>query len=96
MTLLSHSSKIVITGGSGFLGTHLLNHESFQGALAIGRTQPRNYQNFQKVSFDEDDNLAKVFNDTEVVVHAAARAHVMKDTAKALLMSLDMLILLEH
>lgn len=83
MTLLSHSSKIVITGGSGFLGTHLLNHESFQGALAIGRTQPRNYQNFQKVSFDEDDNLAKVFNDTEVVVHAAARAHVMKDTAKS-------------
>jgi UDP-glucose 4-epimerase len=83
MRLLSHSSKIVLTGGSGFLGTHLLNNEAFQEALAIGRTQPRNHQYFQTVSFDVDDNLTEVFNDKEVVVHVAARAHVMDDTAKS-------------
>lgn len=75
--------KIVLTGGSGFLGSHLLNHKAFQEALAIGRTQPYNHRLFQLVSFDADDNLAEVFKDKEVVVHAAARAHVMNDTAKS-------------
>jgi UDP-glucose 4-epimerase len=75
--------KIVLTGGSGFLGSHLLNNEAFQEALAIGRTQPDNHRHFQIVSFDADDDLAEVFNDKEIVVHVAARAHVMNDTAKS-------------
>jgi UDP-glucose 4-epimerase len=79
--LVNHSSKIVITGGSGFLGRHLLNNKAFNDALAIGRTQPDNHQIFKKVSFDEDDNLAEVFIDKEVVVHLAARAHVMNDAS---------------
>lgn len=81
MKLVNHSSKIVITGGSGFLGRHLLNNGAFNEALAIGRTQPNNHQIFRKVSFDEDDALAEVFIDKEVVVHLAARAHVMNDAS---------------
>jgi UDP-glucose 4-epimerase len=83
MELVNHWPKIVLTGGSGFLGSHLLNNEAFQEALAIGRTQPRNHRHFQIVSFDADDDLAEVFIGKEVVVHAAARAHVMNDTAKS-------------
>ena len=75
--------KIVLTGGSGFLGHHLLKNEAFRRALAIGRTPPRDHQYFQLVSFDADDDLAGVFNDKEIVVHVAARAHVMNDTSKS-------------
>ena len=75
--------KIVLTGGSGFLGHHLLKTEAFRRALAIGRTPPRDHQYFQIVSFDADDDLAEVFNDKEIVVHVAARAHVMNDTSKS-------------
>jgi UDP-glucose 4-epimerase len=83
MEFVNQLPKIVLTGGSGFLGSHLLNNEAFQEALAIGRTQPDNHRHFQIVSFDADDDLAEVFNDKEIVVHVAARAHVMNDTAKS-------------
>ena len=82
MELVNPSPKIVLTGGSGFLGYHLLNNEAFRKSLAIGRTQPRNHQHFQKLSFDADDSLAEAFNNKDVVVHLAARAHVMNDSAK--------------
>jgi UDP-glucose 4-epimerase len=75
--------KIALTGGSGFLGSHLLTHEAFREALAIGRTQPLNHGHFQIVSFDSDEDLAEVFNNKEVVVHLAARAHIMSDIAKS-------------
>jgi UDP-glucose 4-epimerase len=83
MKVVNQAPKIVITGGSGFLGSHLLNHEAFQKALAIGRTRPLNHRYFQTVSFNADDNLAETFKDKQVVVHAAARAHVMSDTANS-------------
>ena len=83
MEFVNQLPKIVLTGGSGFLGSHLLNNEAFQEALAIGRTQPRNHRHFQIVSFDADDDLAGVFNNKEIVVHVAARAHVMNDTSKS-------------
>lgn len=82
MKSANHFPKIVITGGSGFLGFNLLNNKVFQDALAIGRTPPHNHQSFKKVSFEADDDLAKIFNNVEIVVHLAARAHVMKDTIK--------------
>ncbi|MDB0049875.1 NAD-dependent epimerase/dehydratase family protein [Pseudomonadales bacterium] len=83
MELINPLSKIVLTGGSGFIGYHLLKNQAFREALAIGRSQPRNHQHFHKVSFDEDYSLSEAFNDKEVVVHLAARAHVMNDTAKS-------------
>ena len=83
MANVNQLPKIVLTGGSGFLGSHLLNNKAFQEALVIGRTRPHNHRYFQKISFDADHDLVEVFNDIEIVVHAAARAHVMKDTAKS-------------
>jgi nucleoside-diphosphate-sugar epimerase len=82
MHSLNSNNKIVLTGGSGFLGYHLLKNKAFQKSLAIGKTQPHNHQNFKKISFEADDNLAKVFNNKEVIVHLAARTHDMNDTAQ--------------
>ena len=47
MEFVNQLPKIVLTGGSGFLGSHLLNNEAFQEALAIGRTQPRTIGTFR-------------------------------------------------
>ena len=83
MEFVNQVPKIVLTGGSGFLGTHLLNHEMFREALVIGRTPPANHQYFESISFDSIDTLAEVLQGKDVVVHAAARAHVMKDGAES-------------
>jgi nucleoside-diphosphate-sugar epimerase len=83
MELVNHWPKIALTGGSGFLGYHLLNNEAFHDVLVIGRTQPSNCKHFQKVSFGEGSSLADALNNKDVVVHAAARAHVMNDTVKS-------------
>jgi len=82
MKFNNETSKIVITGGSGFLGSHLLKHEMFREALVIGRKRPKNHQHFKKLSFDANDSLAKALKDKDILIHMAARAHVMKDTAK--------------
>jgi UDP-glucose 4-epimerase len=71
--------KIVLTGGSGFLGTHLLRHKMFRESLVIGRTHPINHRYFEAISFDSIDTLAKTLQGKDIVVHTAARAHVMKD-----------------
>ncbi len=85
MGFVNQVPKIVLTGGSGFLGTHLLNHEMFREALVIGRTHPANHQYFESISFDSIDTLAEVLQGKDVLVHAAARAHVMKEGAKSAL-----------
>tara|TARA_A100001015_G_C15037268_1_gene737140 strand:- start:3053 stop:4000 length:948 start_codon:yes stop_codon:yes gene_type:complete len=82
MSFHNFSYKIVITGGTGFLGSHLLKNEAFKDALAIGRKQPQKHQNFKNVSFITNKNLTKIFDKTEVVVHLAARNHVMNDFHK--------------
>ena len=80
MEFIDQSSKIVLTGGSGFLGSHLLKHEAFQEALAIGRTPPINHHHFESISFNDIDLLSKVLNNVEIVVHLAGRAHIMNET----------------
>ena len=48
MKSANHFPKIVLTGGSGFLGYNLLNNKVFQDALVIGRTPSHNHQSFKK------------------------------------------------
>ena len=80
MDLISSASKIALTGATGFLGSHLLKNEAFRGALAVGRKRPPKHSNFQKFSFDANDNLPLALSGIDIIVHAAARAHVMNDT----------------
>lgn len=72
-------SNILLTGGSGFLGTALLQNDRFKDALVVGRTQPKQCRNFSLVHLDADCVLAETLRDIDVVVHVAARAHVMNE-----------------
>lgn len=71
--------KIILTGANGFLGQHLLKNDIFQNALAIGRKQPENHNNFKQISL-LDNNLQKTMDQVDIIIHAAGRAHIMKDT----------------
>ena len=72
-------SKILVTGGSGFLGTALLKHPAFNDALAVGRTPPTKSGKFVPISLDSTCDYTDILSDIDIVVHLAARAHVMDE-----------------
>jgi UDP-glucose 4-epimerase len=73
--------KIAMTGGSGFLGTALLQNDLFKGALVVGRTRPKQCGHFTHVNLDACCDLTDTLRDIDIVVHVAARAHVMNETS---------------
>lgn len=83
MTLHFNEPKIILTGGSGFLGSHLLRNELFHKALVIGRSKPKQHKYFEKVSFTEEESLLKIFKDIDVIVHAAGIAHEVNEKSKS-------------
>lgn len=78
----NYTPKIVLTGGAGFVGSHLLKNNFFHQALAIGRTKPIHHKNFKNISLIGDNNLIKILKDVDIVVHLAAKAHIMNDNIK--------------
>ncbi|MDB9810507.1 NAD-dependent epimerase/dehydratase family protein [Planktomarina temperata] len=81
MEMINSSSKVALTGATGFIGSHLLKNKAFRGALAIGRRRPTNHTNFQNYSFDLKDNSTLDLSGIEIIVHTAARTHIMNDLA---------------
>lgn len=74
-------SKILLTGGSGFIGSYLLKNDYFKDALAIGRTRPENCKNFYSVDLNSEYDLKHVLNDIDIIVHAAGKAHIMNQNS---------------
>ena len=72
-------TKILVTGGSGFVGTALLKHPSFSSALVIGRTKPSSDNDYVKISLDATTDYSVLLKGVDVIIHLAARAHVMDD-----------------
>jgi len=72
-------ARILLTGANGFLGTALLKHPAFHGALAVGRTPPIQSARFLTISLDPTSDYSNILSEVDVVVHVAARAHVMDD-----------------
>lgn len=75
-------TKILLTGGSGFLGTALLGHSSFFNVTSIGRTCPKKCFTHEFMDLNSTNDYTKVLQNIDVIVHAAGRAHVMKESSK--------------
>ncbi|MCL7751312.1 SDR family oxidoreductase [Guyparkeria hydrothermalis] len=82
----AHNLKILITGANGFVGRALvarLDLEEGKHVRASIRRDKRDWIECRDVvevdSLDEETNWTEALRDIDVVVHTAARAHVMAD-----------------
>jgi len=78
------SRKLVITGASGFVGKALASQLQCNGESVLGVCRSGGELGFPMttlLSFGDTDALKKLLSDAEVVVHCAARVHVMQETA---------------
>ena len=79
--------KILLTGATGFVGqalTHHLDKQRFGIVAAIRQPKsvfPINIKQVQTGDLLPDTNWANALSGIDVVIHLAARVHVMQDTA---------------
>ncbi|QTE85275.1 UDP-glucose 4-epimerase family protein [Shewanella algae] len=71
--------SVLLTGVTGFVGKHVL--EVLPNAKVIGRHRPQSVDvaNFHESSIDSNSDYSDAFDEILVVVHIAARVHVMND-----------------
>ena len=77
--------KILLTGGTGFLGQALLRHSVFKRALVLGRRKPDGCRNFISRPLDATTDYIDILSDIDIIVHTAALAHIVeKKTSQTL------------
>ena len=80
----NHINKILITGGTGFVGSALLetlNQLSNYQVISVVRSNFRPTSDDVVVvdNIDGSTDYSSALKNIDVVVHAAARAHIMHD-----------------
>src|SRR5215207_3289132 len=82
-----HGSRVVVTGATGFIGTHLIRRlqREHTPVLAIVRTSPSGQASERGVEYavrdlERTDTLRDLLRSGDVVVHLAARVHIMRDS----------------
>ncbi|MBQ4844386.1 SDR family oxidoreductase [Pseudoalteromonas sp. MMG005] len=76
-------SKVLITGYSGFVGGHLLNTlGNLENVNLLGRSTPPKCHEHLKANIDPHSDYSAVLQDVDVIVHIAARVHVMSEAAE--------------
>ena len=78
--------RVAITGSSGFVGRHLVAHLLRHGYTVRGvsraQVSPAGCEHQHVEDYRAPHPLQAAFADCDVVVHLAARAHVLRDTAE--------------
>jgi nucleoside-diphosphate-sugar epimerase len=75
--------SLLITGGTGFIGTHLRNHLD-QRQIDFKYTTRRKTNDLRAIQIPditEKINWAEALEDIETVIHLAGRAHVLNETS---------------
>ena len=74
--------KVMVTGANGFVGKSLCNRLGDSGTdLVKAVRRPRNADEFGVGNIDSSTDWQVVLEDVEVIVHAAARVHVMNESS---------------
>ncbi len=79
--------KILVTGANGFVGRNLClalcqqQHAVVAAVRAVDNSNDGLLQTVAIVAIDADSDWSAALHDVDVVVHLAARVHVMRDTA---------------
>jgi nucleoside-diphosphate-sugar epimerase len=73
--------KVLITGYSGFIGSHLVDElkSKFQINL-LGRTKPSLGCQYLNATINNHSDYSSILDSVDVVIHVAARTHIMNDT----------------
>ncbi|EGR2449694.1 TPA: UDP-glucose 4-epimerase family protein [Vibrio cholerae] len=74
------SQKILLTGATGFVGQQILRQLP-QQARVFGRTKPARDCHFFAGELSANTDYRAALSGVDVVIHCAARAHVMNETA---------------
>ncbi len=76
--------KLLLTGYSGFVGSYLLRNLQENHTLSlIGRKIPKNSTfDFYQLDFDDLPDFMPALTGVSVLIHCAARVHIMKDEAQ--------------
>lgn len=74
--------NVLVTGASGFVGSQLLQRLDLSLVKALGRHSPVDFpcSQFYQKPIDSDASYVEALHNVDVVVHLAARVHVMKET----------------
>ncbi|MCF4009288.1 UDP-glucose 4-epimerase family protein [Rheinheimera sp. UJ63] len=74
--------NIVVTGHTGFVGQALVNAISEHSLRLVGRRKlPEQTEKFYEKSINPKTDFSDCLESADVVIHAAARVHVMEDAA---------------
>ncbi|HAS6349117.1 TPA: NAD-dependent epimerase/dehydratase family protein [Vibrio vulnificus] len=75
-------NRLLITGYSGFVGRHLLKaFDSLENVVLLGRSKSPAYPCHFQADIDPISDYSNALNGVDVVVHIAARVHVINDKA---------------
>lgn len=74
--------RILLTGASGFIGSHFRAEVKGHQLVFVGRSRPDKVSphSFIQVDLESEFDLKDVLKDIDVVIHCAARAHVMHES----------------